>query len=375
MRAAGVLVMLGLGLACGGLPFAPALPLTHELAGAERDAAVALGDAVVDERFPVETTGADPDAVAAACAANGAAYVWLAARDDRPAVRTAALRALPPCLSAVERADAVVAARTNLGAEDRHLLAAALAASGALLVEEPVGTELWSEIVALVSAKDPAVRYDALAALDRASWGADPAAVDAVAGAVRAEEPWLATEALRVVRYRAGGVTEPDRLRGACVLRLGDIDPGIRGRAALALARLVPEDPELPRLLLGTLADDHPFARSAASEALADVGHLPAAHRLVAALDDQRPNTWDLLPFERLDGEMVVQHHVGSLFERVDDAFLRALQRLTEPLPEPDRFVYREVHLGKWRDLDILAAGRDARRWYDEHGAALPPAE
>jgi hypothetical protein len=365
-------VFVGALLACGGWPFAPPLPLSRELDGPERDAAIELGASVVDERFPAEIVGADADAVLAACATHGPAFVWLAARDERAPVRTAALRAAAPCLPALDRADASVAARTGLRAEDPHEMAAAFVLAGALMVDEPSGTDLAREVVALVSSKDPAVRYEAFAALDRSSWGTDPDAVAAVADLLQATEPWLVTEALRLLRFRAGGVADPSLLRERCVLLLGDLDPGIRGRAALALARLVPDDPELPRLLVGLLVDDHPFTRSAASEAVGDLGYLPAAHALVANIDDQRPNTWDMLPFERLDGTMVVQHHVGSLFERVDDAFLRSLQRVTEPLGEA-AFTYREVHLGKWRDLDILAAGRDARKWYEDHGASLPP--
>jgi hypothetical protein len=264
--AAGLCLAVGFTLACAGLPFPRALPLTTELVGEERDAAVALGDDLVGDRFSEELTGAAPDAVATACTEHGRAFVWLAARDDRAPVRTAALR---------------------------------------------------------------------------------------------------------LVRFRASGIVDPTPLQEAARPLLADIDPGIRGRAALALARLSSDDPELPNVLVGLLDDSHAYTRSAASEALADLAFLPATHDLVARLDDQATNTWDLLPFQRLDGTSVVQHHVGSLFERTDDAFLRALVRLTEPLGEA-RFQYREVHPGKWRDLDILAAGRDAAKWYADHEQELP---
>lgn len=358
-------------LACGGL-FDAGPPLAHELAGAERDAAVALGDDVADGRFPEAIVGTDPESVMAACAAHGPAFVWLAARDERPGVRAAAATATRGCLAAVDHGDAAVAARIGTASADAPERAAAYALAGELLAEEPADADLLATIERAVREGPPADRYEALAALDRYGWGSDPEATAAMEAALRAEQPWLVTEALRRLRYRASGVSDPAGLAAACRALASDVDPGLRGRAALALARLTPDDPEVPGLLVGLLADPHPFTRSAAAEALGDLAYLPAAHDLVSIVDDQAPNTWDHLPFQRLDGSMVVQHHVGSLHERVDDAVLRALEAVTAGLPEASRFTYREVHPGKWRDLDILAAGRDAKKWYEAHGSELP---
>ena len=369
--AAGLCLAVGFTLACAGLPFPRALPLTTELVGEERDAAVALGDDLVGDRFSEELTGAAPDAVATACTEHGRAFVWLAARDDRAPVRTAALRASAQCLAELDRGDLAVAARTGLRSAEPAEQAAAYALAGTLLPDEALESELLAEILAAMTAGRPEVRYEAMVAMDRRSWGDDPRAVEAYGSILRAPEPWLVTEALRLVRFRASGRVAPTPLQEAARPLLADIDPGIRGRAALALARLSSDDPELPNVLVGLLDDSHAYTRSAASEALADLAFLPATHDLVARLDDQATNTWDLLPFQRLDGTSVVQHHVGSLFERTDDAFLRALVRLTEPLGEA-RFQYREVHPGKWRDLDILAAGRDAAKWYADHEQELP---
>ena len=93
-------------------------------------------------------------------------------------------------------------------------------------------------------------------------------------------------------------------------------------------------------------------------------------HALVEHLDDPARSTWDLLPFTRLDGTELVQHHTASIFERVDDAHLRAIVRLTEGFGE-DRFVYRDVNL-RYLNLDVVAATRDARRWYEEHRDLVP---
>jgi hypothetical protein len=77
-----------------------------------------------------------------------------------------------------------------------------------------------------------------------------------------------------------------------------------------------------------------------------------------------------MLPVTRLDGTSETPHHTGSLFERVDDAVLRAIVTLSAPMGD-DRFVYRDVNL-RWLALDVVAATRDAKHWYEAHAAEIP---
>lgn len=365
--ARGVALAVGIAaaLACSGLPFRPAVALEGELTGPERDAALALGETVDPgtATFPAE--------IATDCAAHARAVTWLAARATEPLVRAAALRAVAGCLAEAHPGDVAAVTLGAVGAEDRLELAAGLALAGARLALEDDGTVVGALLPRLAD-PDPAVRYDALLAVDQRSWGERAEVVAAVDGILRAPEPWLVTEALRRLRSRASGIPDPGGLPATLTALLGDIDPGIRGRAALALVRLTPADPALPDRLLGLLHDKHAYTRSVAAEALADLGYLPAAHALVAGLPDPDRNTWDMLAFTRLDGSQEVPRHVGSLYERVDDAFLRALARLTEPLGV-GKFVYRDINL-RYLSLDLIAATRDAARWYEAHRAALPPA-
>lgn len=362
-RAALVAVAGALGLACGGLPFGSGpVALRNDLDEAGARAATALAGEVVDGRFP--------EGLAAACEEHAVSFVWLAARDDDPAVIGASLRAAAGCAEQLDPVDARAVATARLADPRPEVGAAAFVLAEATVA----GAEPDDPLVValLAAADDPSaeVRYEALAALDRRAWSVEPEIAAAFAAALGAEEPPLVTETLRRLRFRAAGLADPAPFRQGCLVLAYDQDPGIRGRALLALARVAPDDEEVRAVVLGGLEDPHPYTRSAAAEALADMGYLPAVHALVGKLDDPTKNTWDMLPFQRLDGTSEVAHHVGSLFERADDAVLRALVRLTEPLGD-DRFVYRDVNL-RWLHLDVIAATRDARRWYETHRDLVP---
>lgn len=354
--------LLALGLGCGGLSLERPLELRNDLEGSAALAAAALAGMEMEGRFP--------DAILAGCDEHAPRFVWLAARHDEPAVVRAALGGVGACAAAADPVDARAVVAHHLASEDRATAGAAFAASAALVADAPPGDPLLEALVRAATGGAPAVRYEALLALDERAWAEEPAVVAAYAQALAAEEPWLVTEALRIVRFRAAGLPDPGVLRTPALLLARDKDPGIRGRSALLLARLAPDDEEVRATVLALLDDPHPFARASASEALADMAYLPAVHGIVTRLDDPAKTTWDMLPFARLDGTELVQHHTASIFERVDDAHLRALVRLTEPLGD-DRFVYRDVNL-RYLNLDVVAATRDARRWYDEVRGRIP---
>ena len=282
----------------------------------------------------------------------------------------AALTAAAGCVAEVDAGDLARVATANLGEADPAVLLAALAASEAVIGDLPPTDPLIARLVARSTDPDPAVRYEVITVLDKRAWSQEPLVGVAFLAALRDDAPWLVTEALRRLRYRAKGLSEPEPFVATCTLLAADRDPGIRGRSAQALARLAPEDPNVRELLLRMLDDPHGYTRSAVAEALGDIRYVPAIHSILPRIDDSAKNTWDMLPFTRLDGTREVPHHVGSHFERVDDAYLRALVLLSEPLGER-AFAYREVNL-RWRDLDIIAATRDAKKWYTEQQASIP---
>jgi hypothetical protein len=351
---------------CGGLPLwrAP-IPLSNELDPAEIQAAEEMAVFLVHGHFPSD--------VAADCEANGDRFVWLGARHPDPTVVAAALLAAGGCADDLLEAAAadlptIVAARLT---DPEPVQPAALHAARSVVADVPPHHPLVARLGALTSGGRPEVRYEAMEVLDGRAWSQEgQPEVAFLAVLYDSDWPYLVTEALRRLRYRAVGVAHPDPFIEICSILAADRDPGIRGRSALALGRLAPDDPAVRSLLVSLLDDPHGYVRSSAAEALAEAGVTEAIHGLVSRLDDSANNTWDMLPFTRLDGTREVPHHVGSHFERVDDAYLRAIVALSAPMGD-DAFVYRDVNL-RYRDLDIIAATRDAKRWYAAHAEAIP---
>jgi hypothetical protein len=357
---------LAVALGCAGLPFASRpIPLAEELAPEEVAAAEEMAVFLVHGLFPSE--------VAADCEANAHRFTWLAARHPSAEVVAAALIAAAGCAGDDPDAadgDLPVIVASRLG-EPGEVRAAALEAAAVVVSDVPPHDPLVARLAALTSGGEPEVRYEAMEVLDGRPWSQEGHPAVAFLAVLHDNDwPYLVTEALRRLRFRAVGLTRPEPFVRICSVLAADRDPGIRGRAALALARLAPEDPAVRSLLTAMLDDPHGYTRSAAAEALADAGVAEAIHPMVARIDDSAKNTWDMLPFTRLDGTREVPHHVGSHFERVDDAFLRAIAALSEPMGE-DAFVYREVNL-RYRDLDIIAATRDAKKWYTANAPAIP---
>jgi hypothetical protein len=321
-----------------------------------------------------------PEEIASDCAAHLGHFVWLAARSPDPGVVIAAMSAAAPCAVAegadpVHRDDLAQVVARRLSDPDPGVVLAAFSSADELVAPLPPEHPLVVALVSLATDRRLEVRYEALLALDRRAWVEEPLVSIAFLHALQASDaPWLVTEVLRRLRYRATGLGPSPSFRSACLVLTQDLDPGIRGRAALVLARLDPNDEQIRSTLLRMLDDPHGYVRSAVAEALGEVGDPGVIPEIVRRIEDPARNTWDMLPFTRLDGTSEVPHHVGSHFERVDDAYLRALEVLSAPMGE-QKFVYREISL-RYRDLDIIAATRDAKRWYEANAASIPgPAE
>jgi len=302
------------------------------------------------------------------CDAHGPGLAYVATVED-PARARAALLALATCLEAAHRSEAVMA---GLAREEPEVAGAALAAAAESLAEASAEDPLLSAVaVTLVEHPDKGVRYEAVEALDRYPWSADPAMSARMHEAVRDPAPPVVSELLHRAHARAAGLAEPlGWLATARFAMQAHLDPGIRGRAALLAARLAPDSPQVRRQLRSLLTDKHPYTRAAAATALADCGDLASVHLLVELLDDKEISTWKMLPFQGSDGVMRRQVHKGSHFERVNDAVFRAIEELTSGMD--DGYSYRSVSL-KYLELDLISARRDALKWYDDHRDALPP--
>ena len=359
---------LGLGEVDEAMTWAfgpPPLELERDLSDPAALAAAALAEKVQDRQFPAE--------ILADCESHAARFTWLAARSDSTAVVEAALWAMLHCRLELHSPDVVTVVAARLDRETEvGLLGAAIELSIPHVEQADRDAPLIQGLVKVaVEHRDMGVRIAALEALDERVWSAEGLVAQAFYEAVMAEwQPSLTAFALGALTYRSAGFSVQNRQRFllASMVLASDIDPGIRGYAALALARISPEDEDVQARVLSLLDDKHPYTRSAAAEALADMAYQPAIHELIPRLNDQERNVWRMLPWTRPNGQRSRLRFTGSHFERVDDAFLRSLERLTADLETP--FVYREVNL-RFKALDIVAATRDAQRWYAEHGEQI----
>jgi hypothetical protein len=304
------------------------------------------------------------------CERHEVALPWAVQNVEAPEVQRAALLGMLGCPIGHEHG--AMAIETALGSPDLAVQGAALELAQEYLAQREQELTLVP-LVASVLRHHEAVgmRYEALEALDTYTWTTDPVASDAMLHALVDDAPPVVSEALERARYRAAGIEQPlPWLATARFAARAHLDPGIRGRAALLMARLAPDDPSVRQQLREMLHDEHPYTRSAVAAAIATTGDLSAVHDLMTLVDDESPNGWLMLPWDAPSGRKRRQLHVGSHLERVDDAALRALEELTESMGE-EGFRYREVQL-KYLKLDLIAARRDAEAWYEAHRDELP---
>jgi len=264
-----------------------------------------------------------------------------------------------------------------MGHPEPAVAGAALRLAKALLAEREHSPRdpLLEEVVRATTHEDMAVRFEAVEVLDTVPWTSEPALEAAMLQAAADPSPPVVAEVLGRAYQRAAGLQEVDAW--AMIARyalLAHLDPGIRGRGALLLARLRPEQRSTRLLLRAALDDDHPHVRAIAARALAEAGDRAAVHLFVERLRDdeatQVPATWAMLPWEGTDGRERELVFEGAYFERVDDAMLRAAAKLTEGMDQP--FVLRDINL-RYLDLDLVAGVRDLMGWYELHHDELPP--
>lgn len=346
------LVALGALVGCGGTPEAV---LDRPLGEADRQAARQFGIALASE---------DPPGVV--CATHAEWLVHLVATTEDPLVAREAMTGLGGCAEVWHEPDVRRAIARWWEAPTEMVAQGLIAVTDPLVVAADPGDAIVVGLVRLAAGHaELGVRMAALESLDRRAWGREPMVATAFVDALLADrQPILTATVLHWLRFEAADVhfRERPRFQSASALALRDLDPGVRGRAALALARLAPGDPDVAALLRSRLTDEHPFARAAAAKAIADLGDPAVLADLLPLLDDHASTSWRSRPYTRLDGDSDRIRFVASPHERVDEAAMLAMQQLTADLDQP--FVIRRID-PTWADLDLIAATRDAKAWYE----------
>ena len=322
---------------CGepGPPPAPTwvIELSTPLSEAAEVSALALAGQVEGARFPRTLRKSR---------ANAGLFVQLAARDTRDlAVAAASLEAMSltwdPTLQGdhpVADADYATVVLAYLDRDEDLLLARALQASVPLLSQ---GHRETAERVATLSARGGPTRYAALDALrSYPQWtGREPLA-DAFVASLEAPEPWNLSLALEALTHNSSSLsaTRAAQVTRRCTALLTHEDPGVRGRAAVALAHYAPDDPATAAALQRMLGDGEPYPRAAAIASLDRIGAVEQITAIAALLDDTATDRWHTTGWYALDGEMGSVQHTQSTLGQVREVALRALSRFSRQVGE-----------------------------------------
>lgn len=314
---------------------------------------------------------------------NARVLLSLAETSSDPSVVTAALRGLLTTwthspryaerMALVTPEYAAIVLR-RMGSEHPGVQAAAIKASIKCLLGDSPHADVAARLSELATGHPSAAgRHEALEALWHSSVIVQtPSHIAPFVAALDAPEPWLVSGALFRLGAFGAGWPEQGPLRARLSELLAHADPGVRGRAAIALSTIVgPVDAgrdAAGEAILPLLRDPHAYPRSAAATALAWLDYRPAIHELVPLLEDGAANVYDLRGFTLLDGTPGLCHHDGSPWSRVDDAALRALQSFSSRIGT--RFAFDVQH--ERLDTDLAAAGGVARAWYESVRAELP---
>ncbi len=319
-------------------------------------------------------------------------FLYLAATSDSENVLVASLKAMASCWtnsdSQVERGytmvtDTFIDVIKNRIRDTRGAVQAAALEAGAVAFRRNETDEgLLDAYLALGNAgASPALRY---AVMDRV-WSSqltfatrERAAL--FIDALEAEEPWLVSNALfRMENAIPRDVDWAPPLRNRVLELTRHPDPGVRGRAAGTLARMVSRMPETdPNRVAATarlvemMSDENPYAKSegiAAQHVLRNAAALP---EIATHLTDATPNTYTIRGWQRLSGSSGRTHHDGSAWSQVRDSALYAIRFLSREVDRDNRFEYRIS--GSTKDEDLTAAATAAQTWVQEHADAIAAA-
>lgn len=315
--------------------------------------------------------------------ANAKAFVHLAATWPDADVVTAALHAMYSSFTSYEKStDRVVAdedyARAVLmkiqdpNGKVQH--AALKAAEHSVALDTPHPKVVMALVDLAAHHAKPEGRHAAIETLGRVSdLTKNDAWLAPIIKALDATEPWLVSEALYQLKYKMYDVKDKAVMKAKLEPLLKHADPGVRGYAAEALARLAGFDrtvqADYATLIVPLLDDPNPFTKSAACEAMAYLREKKAFHKIITMVEDTTANTYDIKGWTQLDGTDGYQHHDGSAWSTVGDAALSSIRMFSHETST--KFEYKIDY--KTKEADLKKAAADAKTWYATVKGELGP--
>jgi len=349
------------------------IAITLKLDAAQQKAADALVGKIKNGRFPNE---------AVRDKANAKLFLYLAATSKKPDVIMASLQAMKMAFTSSESykkkehagPDYGVVIAAHLKSKDEKIQGYALEAAPHAVSGKSPHQPVVDRLIEIANDhKSAAARAEAIDRLRLVrNFQQDEKIAEAFLKALDNDKPYVVSKALFGLRLRATGLVMRDKFLAKARQLLKHADPGVRGRAAELVGRLGAGKEDVAAELEALLEDENPFTRSAATSALAHMGHLSSVRKIIKLVDDTEKNTYDIRDFKTLTGRAGWVHHDGSAWSRVQDAAIRSLERLsmkTKTRFKADRVDSKDV------EGSLKKNARAAKNWYAKVKAELPKAE
>lgn len=316
---------------------------------------------------------------------NAHAFVYLAATSESPELTLAALGAMRMAFtgSSKSKTQTTVDARyhktvvAHLTSPNPKIQAAAIKAARSSVNGSAPDAGVVATLTKLANAHEkPEGKLAALDALARASsFGRDANSIRPFVSALEAKEATVVSRALFHLAQKLMLVPDKNMIQLKLEGLLTHANPGVRGRAIDALSRLgVRKDKRrlaLAKLIGPLLEDENNFVKAKACRALAMLRHARSIRRIILLVDNHEKDTYVIEGFKNLDGSPGRLQHNGSGWSRVSDAALGAIRMLSANAPKRFKYEIRARNV----DEDLRKAATEAKAWFDEVEAKLPPAE
>jgi hypothetical protein len=308
---------------------------------------------------------------------NAPLFTYAAMTSEKPEVVAAALHAIQvkaPRRGLAHMAsdpDTLAALEKHLDSQHPRVLVRALALAKTLFRSEMVKPELTERVLKLAEEHRSGVgRYAVLDALSEIATPTLPIA-ELATSSLGDAEPATLSGALEII-IRAPLLPEQKQLIAARAAELlQHDDPGVRGRALIALALLDSQEQNLPLRCLAALSDENPHVRAQAAMALDRIGKPAAIHHLITLVHDQSDSLYKMVGWKAFDGQPGKLTHrlldAPSVAQAAKNAILSLAGQITRSTGAPI--------LGKDKqDLDRSPHQVAAlfRAWYTRHRHTLP---
>jgi hypothetical protein len=273
-------------------------------------------------------------------------------------------------------ADYFAVVRYRLVSDDPQIEAAAFEAAREGMAAEPADPALLALLVdRAYYHPQPEGRVLALVALDKMS-SPTKEVENAFHHALHDESPALVTFTLKVLGYSIGWrLPDKPRLERRLLELAVHADPGVRGMAAVVLAKHAPYDERERKRLAGLIAplgaDPHWFVRLCSLAARVQLGDQSVLPALVAMLDDQTKNELRVEDWVQLDGSSKSEVVFSGIYgDTLSIAAVRLLADATKGQPhafDPTPPDFHDMPSSYRRAL------AEAKTWAEHNAALLRP--